>query len=142
MPHDRYRFVFKGCAIAAILSVATPALGYRIEGFQTPTGSVHCIYVADERSLRCDVLEPGNGQPPAPDACDLDWGAMFSLGDRGLPTRICAGDTSIDARHPVLGHDRKWRQDGLACTVHKQGLRCTNRDGHGWLLDRKAQRLY
>ena len=105
--------------------------------FHTPSGNIGCAYSADPSfggpSLRCDIL---SGLKPKPKrACSLDL-TGFSLRPTGRAGVVCAGDTAVDRRSPLLGYGKRWSRGGFTCTSSKAGLRCRNRSAHGFFLSR------
>ncbi|MDP8911577.1 MAG: hypothetical protein M3M94_05875 [Actinomycetota bacterium] len=55
---------------------------------------------------------------------------------------VCAGDTVLGARLPVLRYGRTWSRGGFTCRSRRAGVRCTNRSGRGFLLARERWRLF
>jgi hypothetical protein len=102
--------------------------------FRTPFGAIGCGYFAS--TLRCDVRGGVVPSPPRPRDCDLDWGGGFYLKAHGRPTVVCAGDTALNPSAQVVLYGSTWRQGGIACSSSANGLRCTNADGHGFLISR------
>ncbi|MBE9206259.1 hypothetical protein IQ244_06990 [Nostoc sp. LEGE 06077] len=117
-----------------------PAIAQAETQFQTPSRNIHCL-IADE-SIRCDVLEITGRIPPQPKDCELDWGHVFNLNQRGNGYRGCYGDTVADANSPVLQYGKILRYQGFTCTSRKTGLTCINRDKRGWELSRERQRFF
>lgn len=124
---------------AAALALV-PVLASAQEGFQLPSGNIHCAL--QEGALRCDVLDFTYARPPRPPGCGLDWGGAVELGGKGAAALLCHGDTVADQRHPVLGYGRAWQGPGMACTAAQTGLRCTNGDGRGFEMSRARLRLF
>ncbi len=113
------------------------------DAFRMPSGNVSCVVTADESGafLRCDLSENQARIPKPPQDCELDFGNAFALGLHGKATRLCAGDT-VAGGHPVLAYGQTWSSRGFTCLSRKQGVRCTNADGHGFELSRKQQKLF
>jgi Family of unknown function (DUF6636) len=105
--------------------------------FRTPSGNVGCsgsVAASGRPSyLRCDIL---SGLRPEPRrVCRLDW-TGFSLMPTGPARPVCAGDTAFDRGARILRYGSTWKQGGYACRSLRSGLRCTNRDGRGFVLAR------
>jgi hypothetical protein len=127
--------------IAAALAAFGPQSGeaVRFETFQMPSRNIGCLYDRSARVLRCDVL---SGLRPEPRrACELDWTGI-TLVAAGRATPQCAGDTAYDRRAPILGYGRTWRRGAITCRSARDGLRCSNRRGHGFFLSRARWRVY
>jgi hypothetical protein len=105
--------------------------------FRMPSGNIGCtgsIGGAGTPSyLRCDILSGLRPEPRRP--CRLDW-TGFSIGKTGAARAVCAGDTSYDTKARILRYGAIWKQGGLVCRSRRSGLRCTNRDGRGFVLAR------
>ena len=124
---------------AALLGLAGPAQRPAIEFFRMPSGNIGCVYSARDAVLRCDIL---SGLRPEPRRrCELDWTGV-SLTAAGRARAVCAGDTAVDRRAPVLRYGRTWRRGGITCFSQRTGLRCRNRAAHGFLLARERWRTF
>ncbi|MBD2436809.1 DUF6636 domain-containing protein [Nostoc sp. FACHB-110] len=121
-----------------VFSIITlPAIAQEQTQFQTPSGNIYCLIA--EQNIRCDVLEITGQLPPQPKDCELDWGHVYNLGQRGSGYRGCYGDTVANPDSPVLQYGRTLRYQGFVCTSKKTGLTCINRDKKGWELSREQQ---
>lgn len=107
--------------------------------FQLPSHHIACW--SDRTFVRCDILDPDH-QPKRPASCELDYGHAFELTRTGRGHRICAGDTVLDPKAPVLRYGKSKRFGSFTCRSRRSGLRCTNRRGHGFELSRARQRLF
>lgn len=124
---------------------APPAPAQTIEQFQSPTGNIHCMFVADGEAgptLRCDIRQISNAPPPRPRNCDLEWGQAFEIAGRSRGARICYGDTVADASSPVLAYGEVWRRAGFTCFSAESGMTCRNSAGGGFELSRARQRVF
>lgn len=126
---------------AALLAVVVLALGAgsaeaAYKNFQTPSGNIGCGWITGENTVRCDILESSD-KPRKPRSCDLDYGHAYGLSGRGKARTICAGDTVLDRRAPVLAYGKKRRIGGITCKSKMTGLRCKNKSGHGFFLSRE-----
>jgi hypothetical protein len=120
--------------------VLAPVLALAQEGFQLPSGNIHCALW--EGRLRCDALAFTYQRPPRPRGCDLDWGGAVEMGARGPAAVLCHGDTIANPAAPVLGYGQAWQGPGMACTAATTGLRCTNGEGRGFEMARARLRLF
>jgi hypothetical protein len=112
--------------------------------FRTPTGNIGCGYdkfSGEPAHLRCDIGTGLRPRPGRPAGCDLDWGFGYAMGKTGRATVVCAGDTVLDRRAPVLRYGQTWRRDGFTCVSRSTGLTCTNLSGRGFFLSRQQSRL-
>jgi hypothetical protein len=129
-------------AVAAALSLSASASAAPIV-FHTPSKNIDCLYSPKTSSrgafLRCDIR---SGLKPRPKrSCELDWtGVVLTATGRGRPN--CASDTVADPRSRVLAYGKVWRGGGVVCRSRIDGLRCTNRRGHGFFLSRQSYRVF
>jgi hypothetical protein len=99
--------------------------------FQMPSGNIGCLYHSG--SLRCDIL---SGLEPEPQRdCELDWTGLRVQAD-GRAGPVCAGDTVVDRDARTLKYGAKWKRNGIVCRSRRSGLRCHNRNHHGFFLSR------
>jgi serine/threonine-protein kinase len=101
--------------------------------FRTPSAAIGC---ASGSELRCDIRSGLRPRPAKPPSCKLDWGFGYSLQATGSAAPVCAGDTVIDPSARAVAYGTTWRRGGFSCLSKVTGLRCTNRDGHGFFLSR------
>jgi len=122
------------------LLLAWPALAQ--DGFfQTPSGNIQCL--GAEGFVDCEIIRSETAPPqPRPFDCDLDWGTRFGVGETGPGVMPCHGDTLRGQGYPVLGYGRSATFGSVTCTSQERGLECVNRDGGGFLLSRRDQRLF
>jgi hypothetical protein len=123
-------------AVAAAAAVGAPP---QFESFRMPSGNIGCIYVRASATLRCDIL---SGLRPEPRRrCELDWTGITLIGT-GRAAPQCAGDTAYDRRAHVLRYGATWRRGAITCRSGRDGLRCSNRRGHGFFLSRARWRVF
>jgi hypothetical protein len=127
-----------------LVVLAGPAAADDYIAFQSPTGNIHCgLYVGEgQASVRCDLrdLVPSYTSPPP--GCEFDWGSSFGLDSRGKGYLACASDAVADPVNPVLGYGQAVSLGGISCVSAKNGMTCTNAEGHGFQIARAKQRLY
>jgi len=131
-------------ALLPLLLLASPAAADEFLQFQSPTGNIHCyIATGDYAEVRCDMIELTPTYRQAPQGCDMDWGAYFTV---GLSSRkgalACVGDTAINPDSVVLGYGKSIQLGGFECSSEKTGMTCTNPGGHGFTLSKAKQRLF
>jgi hypothetical protein len=125
------------CACTAAAPAAAQAFA-----FQTPSHNIACVGTATY--LRCDTSFRTKyfSQAYKPKGCDLDWGPL-SMSPRSRAHVVCAGDTALNSKAPVLGYGKSKLYGGkFRCTSRTSGLRCQNRSGHGWFLSRQKQSIF
>lgn len=126
------------------LGLQAQAQSLVLQGFRTPSGNIHCMIAIEGRraDLRCDLLSNQGKIPPRPAGCEFDYGNAFGMLPSGKATRLCVSDTVASPDYPVLAYGQSWKARGFSCVSQPSGLRCSNRDGHGWELSRSRQRLF
>lgn len=113
--------------------------------FKSPSGNILCqgdYPVAGYVS--CLLSEMDNKKPvlPRPKDCPVEWGQDFGLNDRGKAYLNCYGDFPYDIDARVLPYGQSINGKGWSCTSQKTGMRCVNKDGKGFLINRKKQTLF
>ncbi len=96
--------------------------------------------------MRCDRLQMDSVPGGKPADCEFDWGHSVELtvGDRGA--LACTSDSVMGQQGETDGsralpYGDSVRYRGIVCTSTKQGLRCTTRGGHGFLLSETTIRV-
>jgi hypothetical protein len=108
--------------------------------FGSPSGNISCYL--DKSGVRCDIVRKNWQPPPAPDDCDLDWGAGLSVYQADEATFTCAGDTVLGAKDK-LAYGRSLRAGDFTCSSDSKAMRCENtRSGHGFTLAIEQYNLF
>lgn len=112
--------------------------------FRSPTGNIGCLFVSGEGTdLRCDLLEFEPTYAEAPADCEFDYGGAFWVGELSETGEVlCASDTVVDPAAEVLDYDQSLTEGGITCLSEKSGMTCTNEQGHGFTLSRRAQKVF
>lgn len=114
--------------------------------FETPSENIQCAVGQDFdvlSDINCTIINR-SGPPalPKPAWCNSDWGHTFFMRETG-PVEMLCEKTSRDksgfdrAEYGVTGEF-----GGFVCHSSTKGLRCTNRDGHGFFLSRARQEVF
>lgn len=135
--------VWLGVVLAGL---ALPAAAQDMIRFRAPSGNIFCM-IANQPGgwvgARCDIMDVTvQSFARRPADCPLDWGHAFEVGIAGAGAPVCAGDTVADPDAPVLAYGRSVRLGGLSCSSASTGMTCTNREGHGFTLARRAQQVF
>uniref|UniRef100_UPI003BAD83FB DUF6636 domain-containing protein n=1 Tax=Stappia sp. TaxID=1870903 RepID=UPI003BAD83FB len=131
--------------VAMLLPGAVPALA-DVWTFETPSKNIQCTVGQEADALSditCTIINR-SGPPalPRPEDCRADWGHTFSMREKGPARLECTKtDTGRDgfdtADYGVTGEF-----GGFVCQSSRKGLKCNNRDGHGFFLSRAKQTLF
>jgi hypothetical protein len=117
-----------------------PSTAVRQAHFGSPSGNISCYL--DRSGVRCDIVRREWKPPPAPDDCDLDWGAGLSVNRADEATFTCAGDTVLGARDK-LAYGRSLRAGDFTCSSGSKAMRCENTEsGHGFTLAIEQYHLF
>lgn len=113
--------------------------------FATPNG----IAMKDaprliKQGVSCFIHETGNTKPamPKPKGCGFDWGNVFNIDNKGKAYMSCYSDYPYSPEPPVLAYGSSIKGTGWQCGSLENGVLCTNSAGHGFLLNRKRQRMF
>lgn len=138
----------RACILVAglVLGLSTNSVRADVWTFETPSENIQCSVGQEagiESDITCTIIErSGSPALPRPSDCASDWGHTFSMRETG-PAEILCTRTSTDrsgfdrAEYGVTGEF-----GGFTCHSSTKGLECTNRDGHGFFLSRKEQRVF
>lgn len=128
--------------ILTTIFVLCSAQSVLANGFQSPSGNIHC-FIDDDYGpyARCDITHVNN-PPPTPAYCDGDFGQAFGVDERSRGEALCVRDAMKSDRNPVLNYGSSISHAGITCTSEESGMSCVNERGHGFTLSRKQQRVY
>jgi hypothetical protein len=128
-------------AVVFAASAASASAFARSFPFQSPSGNIGC-YIS-KKAVRCDIRAHSWPTPPKPPTCDVDYGGGVAVGQHGVATFICAGDTALDPSSDVLGYGDRISKGNIRCASKTKGMRCVNLDTkHGFFLSRDVVRLF
>ncbi|MFD1797606.1 hypothetical protein FQV27_11395 [Paracoccus aurantiacus] len=134
--------------LPAVATDASDAIGAQAgQEFQSPTGNIRCyLYPPEDQepthSVRCDVLDFTPVWTTPPEGCDLDWGGVLWLDDKGAGIRGCVGDVVATPSAKVLEYGATISGGGIQCRMERPGVTCTNPEGHGFFISREDQRIF
>lgn len=112
----------------------------------TRSNNIHCDVGDDPRSssLMCNIFRrSGPPAQPRPEACAAGWGHAFFIAERGPVKMLCLEPWKNN--WPGNGKFEKGKSAdfrGIVCSATRNTLACKNRDGHGFELSRKVQRVF
>jgi hypothetical protein len=130
-------------SVTALLVLVPAAAAGRFSEFRTPSGNIGCVYMSNLGPgwLRCEIRSGLRPRPPKPRGCDLDWGDTYYLNPTGRAQVGCHGDTAILPGARVLRYGSTWKNPPaggeFVCESKVAGLRCRNRNGHGFVLSKQ-----
>jgi hypothetical protein len=135
------RLVLASLFISLVLVPAASAGGSA--SFRTPSKNIYC---ARERLthtdfLRCDVQKLRH-KASRPKGCQFGFGNSFGMKPRGRAHALCVSDSVFDSHAKVLPYGTTRKYGPFSCDSETTGLRCTNRSGHGFSLNRTRFRLF
>lgn len=124
--------------VLAFLLLAPPAAAKTVayKRFVSPSGQIRCYAVKyGGKGIECfaDYLERTGELDP-----------YLGLEPRGKARRSERGDFPgfPNAKERTLAYGDVWKRKGIRCTMRSTGLRCVNRDGHGFHMARGDVRLF
>jgi hypothetical protein len=129
--------------IAAVIGPAASAQAV-YKPFQSPSGNIQCAFFGTGKdvSVRCDIRHQDNPLRPAPASCEYDYGQYYGVKRKGRARRLCVSDAVGGKNSPVIGFGTTMRFRGIRCTSTQLSLRCSNKSGHGFELNRSQQTLF
>lgn len=120
--------------------------GFAVE-FQSPSGNLLCQGdYEDEQGKTSQAVFCFDRSLPErePHHCDLDWTDTVSVAARGKAKRdgLCHGDIVVAPDAKILPYGKTVRGKGWQCQSRTDGIRCTNRDRHGFHIRRGKSILF
>lgn len=129
-----------GAVVAAMLGIACLPAHAQMDGFQSPTGNIMCLYWPGD-GIRCDMERITNQPPPVPADCDGSWGRAFALPEDRGAVRLCVTDSAF-GHYSVLNYGETFKRGQITCHSARSGVMCRNARGAGFELSRARQRLF
>jgi hypothetical protein len=127
--------------VTLLLAAPAAAPAATLRFFHSPSRNIDCVLTSAD--ARCDIRRFTFKPPRKPASCDLDWGSVLTVARTSRRGAFgCVGDTARDPRSPVLAYGRSLSVGTMRCTSRTDGMRCSNRRGHGFLLARTRYRLF
>lgn len=114
--------------------------------FETPSENIQCTVgqeIGIQSDITCTIIErSGAPAQPRPADCASDWGHTFSMRETGPAQVICTETSRSKDGFSKADYGITGEFGGFTCHSSRQGLKCTNRDGAGFFLSRKAQKIF
>ncbi|WP_202800332.1 DUF6636 domain-containing protein [Nitratireductor aquibiodomus] len=133
------------CAVLVLELVPGPARA-DVWTFETPSENIQCTVgqeVGIQSDITCTIIErSGAPAQPRPADCSSDWGHTFSMREAGPAKVVCTKTSRNKDGFSKADYGITGKFGGFTCHSSRQGLKCTNRDGAGFFLSRKAQKVY
>jgi hypothetical protein len=114
------------CAALTALAAAPAAEAATQRVFRTPSKTIACLML--KTSVRCDTFFLND--------------VAFRLTANGPGKRIHVTDTVALVKEPILAYGKSAKLGPFTCSSHTDGLTCTNRQGHGFFVSRRRQRVF
>lgn len=133
--------------VALLLAFGASPVAADVFLFKMPSNNVVCSVglEADSSDIICTIFAK-SGPPPlaAPADCMSYWGHVYSLRDTGPTEMLCQDFNAGSAAsvREVAPYGVTGTFGGISCLSQETGLRCTNRDGHGFQLSRRTQTIF
>ena len=114
-----------------------------LTSFRTPSKNIYCARekLGHTDLLRCDVGKLAH-KAPKPHGCKFGYGNSFGVNARGHARALCVSDSVIDLHAAVLAYGKTRHFGPFTCKSRTSGLRCSNRSGHGFTLNRTRYKLF
>jgi hypothetical protein len=114
--------------------VAASARTVEYKNIVSPSKLISCLAVMDSAEIECSA-------PYLPDIGELD--TFLALSPRGKARIGERGDFSgFPSPRRTLRYGDTWKRPGIRCTMRTTGLTCTNRDKHGFHIQKGHVRRF
>ena len=135
-----------GILSAAFLLLAPVSARADVWTFETPSENIQCTVGQEADALSditCTIINR-SGPPalPRPDDCHADWGHTFSMREKGPAQLECTKTDTGRGGFDTADYGVTGAFGGFVCQSSRKGLKCSNRDGHGFFLSRAKQTLF
>ena len=113
--------------------------------FETPSTNIQCTvgHAASFSDITCTIIEiNGASTIPRPSNCHSDWGHTFFMYDTGRAEVLCEPTSRSKGGYERADYGVTGQFGGFTCHSSKKGLKCSNRDGHGFFLSRRKQMVF
>lgn len=130
--------------VTSVLGMAPPALADEdLHFFKSPSGNISCLVYPPDW-VRCDIQERDWSPPPRPADCpsQTGYGQGINIAATGRAEFVCAGDTTFEPTARTLNYGQSDRSATHVCTSEASGIRCENREGHGFVISRESYDLF
>ena len=135
-----HRLLFITLSFLCLTALAIPAGAAAERKFRSESKNISCWM--DSGYVRCDIRTK-SWHPRKPASCDLDYGNGLIISTRGARGRVlCAGDTLLGERSPILKYGRSVSYKGFKCTAKSSGVTCRNKRGHGFVISKDSYKLF
>jgi hypothetical protein len=141
-----------GTTTPATTTIPWPPAGWKpgenAPVLQTPSGNIAC-YLAPSGPgfVACDAIEREWTLPPKPASCEFEWTDTISLDATGRAQFWCSSNQAF------YGPNEYWpwmdfpygasvSRGGIRWTSRVNGVTCTNREKHGFALNRQRAMFY
>jgi len=145
-PPLRFRAVISCFLMALTIGITCRPAQADVWTFETPSENIQCTVGQDFdvlSDITCTIIERSG--PPAlqrPDGCKLDWGHTFSMREKGPAEILCKATDRNKGGFDRAEYGVAGEFGGFVCHSSRKGLKCTNRDGHGFFLSRGRQTVF
>jgi uncharacterized protein DUF6636 len=113
----------------------------KLAHFRTPSSNIGCVLVGN--TARCDIDKRNWKPPPKPVNCPGDWGQGVEVSHGNRARVVCAGDTTLDPKGPVLEYGQHSRSGGFDCQSSAQGVTCRDlASGSGFFLSKAGYHVF
>ncbi len=142
VPDMMMRILVSGFAV----TLAAAPVRAEVWTFETPSENIQCTVGEEagiESDITCTIIEKsGSFALPRPNGCNADWGHTFSMREKGPVEILCTKTSTSRDGYSRADYGVTGEFGGFRCESMTKGLKCTNRDGNGFFLSRKLQRVF
>jgi Family of unknown function (DUF6636) len=131
-------------AASAAVAAGPAGASSSVTSFRTPSKNIYCAWEhlsGSPQVLRCDVRQLTH-QAPKPSGCQFDAGSSFGMNPTGRAAALCVSDSVYNPHARAIAYGKSRRFGSFRCSSKTSGLRCTNRSGHGFFLNRTSYKLF
>ncbi|MFN8126654.1 MAG: DUF6636 domain-containing protein [Candidatus Nanopelagicales bacterium] len=114
----------------------------RSKFFHTPSGNIRCgmLKAQGRWSMRCDINQHDWRAPSGQTCREGDYGSSVGMGGKAASRFVCVSDALNPGKALPYGHSLSYGP--FFCKSKVKGLKCWNKNAHGWFLSRQRYDLF
>lgn len=124
------------------LALALPAQANNERLFHTPSGNIKCDILAGDAITAMCQISGYTPSFPKPADCRGNYGDVFIIEHTGKAYLPCGASVLNANDRYELPYDHAVGLGSVMCLVEKTGITCKNKEGHGFFVSRKSQKVW
>lgn len=126
-----------------VLMLTGGAAAADVDLFQSPSGNIVCWarFESGLQNIICTIKDR-SGAPAMATLAGCTDAHSFEMDGTGPVTSFCGAALRSGGPYPAVPYGATHTTGLFTCRSETTGFGCTNSDGHGFFLSRRAQQVY